>query len=157
METKIKSLNTVSRILKKLRSQGKRIVFTNGCFDIIHAGHIKYLSKAKSLGDVLVVGINSDASVRALKGKGRPVNNERDRSTILSSLFFVDYVVIFKDATPEKLIKRLSPDILVKGGDWKIKDIVGGEYVKERGGRVVRIPFVKEKSTTSIMHKISKL
>ncbi len=157
METKIISPVTASRILKKLHSQGKRIVFTNGCFDIIHAGHIKYLSKAKSLGDVLVVGINSDTSVRALKGRLRPVNNERDRSTILSSLYFVDYVVIFKDATPERLIKRLSPDILVKGGDWKIKDIVGSRHVRERGGKVVRIPFVKGKSTTSIIHKISKL
>ncbi|MFA6610589.1 MAG: D-glycero-beta-D-manno-heptose 1-phosphate adenylyltransferase, partial [Candidatus Omnitrophota bacterium] len=133
MENKIKSQDALNRIVKRLHSNGKRIVFTNGCFDILHAGHIKYLRKAKSLGDILVVGMNSDSSVRRLKGKSRPVNNEHDRSLILSSLYFVDFVVIFKDATPEHLIERLSPDVLVKGGDWKIKDIVGSSHVKENG------------------------
>ncbi|MFA6078464.1 MAG: D-glycero-beta-D-manno-heptose 1-phosphate adenylyltransferase [Candidatus Omnitrophota bacterium] len=157
MENKIKSQDALNRIVKRLHSNGKRIVFTNGCFDILHAGHIKYLRKAKSLGDILVVGMNSDSSVRRLKGKSRPVNNEHDRSLILSSLYFVDFVVIFKDATPEHLIERLSPDVLVKGGDWKIKDIVGSSHVKENGGKVVRIPFIKGLSTTSVIDKIIKL
>lgn len=154
---KIKKSSDLSKLLSRLRRKGKRIVFTNGCFDILHVGHIDYLSKAKALGSVLVVGLNSDSSVRKIKGKNRPVNNERDRARVLSSLAFVDYISIFSESTPERLIKELKPDILVKGGDWKIEDIVGGEFVRSCGGKVKRIPFVKGYSTTSLIKKIEKL
>jgi D-beta-D-heptose 7-phosphate kinase/D-beta-D-heptose 1-phosphate adenosyltransferase len=115
---------------------------------------VKYLEKARRLGDVLVVGLNSDSSVRALKGKGRPINNERARATVLASLSFVDYVVIFSGNTPEQLIQKLKPDILVKGADWKSKDIVGADFVRSRGGRVARISFVKGYSTTSAIKRM---
>ena len=140
-------------ILKKSRACGKRVVFTNGCFDILHVGHIRYLREAKSLGDILVVGLNSDASVRSLK-PGRPVNREADRAEVLAALSFVDHVVMFNEKTPEKLIKKIRPDVLVKGGDWKVKDIVGGDFVKSIGGKVKNIPFVKGYSTTSLIEKI---
>lgn len=154
MDSKIKSSANLSKILAKLQSKGKRIVFTNGCFDIIHLGHIKYLSKAKKLGDVLVVGLNSDSSVRAIKGKSRPINNERDRAGVLASLNFIDYVTVFNESMPERLIKKLRPDVLVKGADWKAKDIVGNEFVKSYGGKVARVPFVKGYSTTSIINRV---
>ena len=134
-----------------MRSNGKKIVFTNGCFDILHVGHVDYLSRAKTLGDILVIGLNSDSSVRNIKGKGRPVNNERDRAVVLSALEAVDYVVIFKEPTPYSLIKNIMPDVLVKGGDWKPKDIVGNDIVK----KVVSIPFVKGYSTTGLLCKAS--
>ena len=129
-------------------------VLANGCFDIIHAGHVRYLGMAKGLGDVLVVGMNSDRSVRALKGSGRPLNNERDRAEVLAGLGAVDYVTIFADRTPERLIKLLKPDVLVKGADWKVKDIAGADFVKASGGRVARVPFVKGCSTTSLINKM---
>jgi len=154
MENKIRSQASLSKTLAALRAKKKKIVFTNGCFDILHLGHVRYLEKARSLGDVLVVGLNSDASVRAIKGPSRPLNRQRDRAIVLASLFFVDYVTIFNDATPEKLILKLKPDILVKGADWKSRDIVGGDFVKSRGGRVVRIPFVAGRSTTAIIKKM---
>ncbi len=156
MDFKIESSTNLSKILAKLRSKGKRIAFTNGCFDIIHAGHIKYLSRAKKAADILVVGLNSDSSVKTIKGKGRPINNQHDRARVLASLSFVDYVTIFDEETPERLIRMIRPDVLVKGADWKTKDIVGSDFVKSYGGRVIRIPFVKGHSTTSIINKISK-
>lgn len=152
---KIKDPVALARILMKLRSKGKRIVFTNGCFDILHVGHIRYLMKAKRLGDVLVVGLNSDSSVRLIKGNGRPINNEKDRAIVLSSLYFVDYITIFDEPTPAKLIKGVRPDVLVKGGDWKKRDVVGSGFVTSCGGKVVTIPFVKGYSTTSLIDKIS--
>ena len=156
MGSKIKSQDALSKILDSLRKKGKKIVFTNGCFDILHVGHIRYLKKAKELGDILVVGLNSDRSVRALKGSGRPLNKELDRAEVLASLCFVDYITIFDEDTPAGLIRVLKPGILAKGGDWKIKDIVGATFVKSRGGRVVTIPFVKGYSTTAIINRIAK-
>jgi len=155
MKSKIQNSKRLAATLRRLRSKGKRIVFTNGCFDIIHAGHVDYLSKARRMGDVLVVGLNSDSSVKKIKGAGRPINREADRAKVLSALYFVDYVTLFKETTPERLIRELKPDILVKGGDWKIKDIVGSDFVRERGGKVRRVPFIKGYSTTSLIEKLS--
>ncbi len=135
-----------------LKREGKRIVFTNGCFDIIHVGHIRYLKEARSLGDVLIVGLNSDDSVRRLKPL-RPINNETERAEVLHSLKPVDYVVIFDEDTPYELIKFLKPDILVKGGDWKIEDVVGRDLVKD----TCIIPYVEDKSTTEIINKILRI
>lgn len=154
MSAKILGPKKLAGILRRLRSKGKRIVFTNGCFDILHVGHIDYLSKAKRLGDILVVGLNSDSSVRQIKGKHRPINNELDRARVLSSLSAVDYISIFNEATPRRLIKELKPDILAKGGDWKIKDIVGSDFVRSCGGKVKRIPFVRGYSTTSLILRL---
>ncbi|MDD5422800.1 MAG: D-glycero-beta-D-manno-heptose 1-phosphate adenylyltransferase [Candidatus Omnitrophota bacterium] len=156
MEHKVKSAQALSRILSGLRSRDKKIVFTNGCFDILHAGHVEYLKMARELGDILVVGINSDASVRSIKGASRPINAQADRAKIVASLYFVDFAVIFNENTPERLIKVLRPDVLAKGGDWKLKDIVGGDFVKAHGGRVVSVPFLKGYSTTSLIKKMSK-
>ncbi|MBI5893142.1 MAG: D-glycero-beta-D-manno-heptose 1-phosphate adenylyltransferase [Deltaproteobacteria bacterium] len=130
------------------------MVFTNGCFDIIHAGHVRYLSKAKKLGDVLVVGLNSDSSVKKIKDDGRPIVPQRERAEVLSALEFVDYVVIFNESTPYNLIKSVQPDVLVKGADWKGHEIVGADVVKAKGGRVARIKLVKGRSTTNIIKKI---
>lgn len=135
--------------LKKLKKDGKKIVFTNGCFDIIHVGHVKYLREAKSLGDILVVGLNSDSSVRKLKPQ-RPINSEKERAEVLASLEMVDFVTLFKEETPYSLIKLLKPDVLVKGGDWKVEDIVGADIVKE----VYSLPYVEGFSTTGIIEKI---
>lgn len=151
---KIQNSAALARKLISLRRRGKSIVFTNGCFDILHLGHVKYLEKARRLGDVLVVGLNSDSSVRAIKGKGRPINNEHARAMVLASLCFVDYVVIFSDDTPERLIQKLKPDVLVKGADWKSNDIVGADFVRSLGGRVARISFVKGYSTTSAIKRM---
>ena len=127
--------------LNSLRVDGKKIVFTNGCFDIIHVGHIRYLSKAKELGDILIVGLNSDESVKKLKGDNRPINSFEDRAILLSSLRFVDSVIMFKEQTPDNLIKKIVPDILVKGGDYKLEDIVGYQTVIENGGQVKTLSF----------------
>ncbi|MFA6142264.1 MAG: D-glycero-beta-D-manno-heptose 1-phosphate adenylyltransferase [Candidatus Omnitrophota bacterium] len=154
MNSKIISSTALARKLSLLKARGKRIVFTNGCFDILHVGHVDYLSKARKLGDILVVGLNSDSSVRKIKGLDRPINKEYDRAKILSSLCFVDYVTIFGETTPEKLIQRLKPNVLVKGGDWKKRDIVGSDFVKCCGGRVATIPFVNGYSTTYLINKI---
>ncbi|MGC9006459.1 MAG: D-glycero-beta-D-manno-heptose 1-phosphate adenylyltransferase [Sulfurihydrogenibium sp.] len=144
-------------IIEKVRKEGKKIVFTNGCFDIIHAGHVDYLEKAKSLGDFLVVGLNSDDSVRRLKGKDRPVNPQEHRKKVLSALKPVDLVIIFDEDTPERLIKEIKPDVLVKGGDWKVENIVGADFVKSYGGKVLTIDFVYDTSTTKIISKIRSL
>ena len=137
--------------------KGKSVVFTNGCFDILHVGHVKYLQEAKSQGDILVVGINADASVRKLKGESRPIQNQEDRGEVLSALSCVDYVVVFEEDTPEKLIHMVKPDVLVKGGDWKVDQIVGSDFVMSYGGKVKSLQFVQGKSTTNIVSKILKL
>ena len=137
-------------------NRDKRIVFTNGCFDILHIGHKRYLQKAATLGDLLIVGVNSDDSVRRLKGPERPINSEQDRAEMLSALGFVDYVVIFGEDTPYELIKTIQPDVLVKGGDYKPDEVVGREIVESRGGKLELISFVEGKSTTNIINKINK-
>ena len=147
----IKTLDEIIVIRKQLQDQNKKVVFTNGCFDIIHAGHIDYLSKAKTLGDVMIVGLNSDDSVQRIKGKKRPILKESERAFILSNIEHVDYVVIFDQDTPEQLIAKLIPDILVKGADWNIEDIVGKDIVLANGGEVKTITFVNEQSTTKII------
>ncbi len=143
----------LDKFLKK--NEGKKIVFTNGCFDILHRGHVTYLNEAKKLGDLLVVGINSDASVKRLKGPERPINNEIDRSYVISQLKSVDFTEIFTEDTPLDLILKVKPHILVKGGDWKIDQIVGGKEVISWGGDVFSLNFVEGYSTTSVIHKIS--
>jgi len=150
----IVDFNEIEKICNSLREQNKKIVFTNGCFDILHRGHIEYLTKAKEFGDVLIVGLNSDTSVKRLKGKDRPINSESDRARILDALKPVDYVVIFEEDTPLRLIQMVKPDVLVKGGDYKVEEIVGSEYVMSYGGKVEIIPFVEGKSTTKIIQKI---
>jgi rfaE bifunctional protein nucleotidyltransferase chain/domain len=136
------------------KRNGRRIVFTNGCFDLLHPGHIGSLEQARALGDALIVGLNSDASVRALKGAGRPILPERERAEILAALECVDAVIIFDELTPRDVIARLLPDVLVKGGDWRGNQIVGREEVEAAGGRVVSIPVVPGYSTTEILRKI---
>ena len=147
------SRSLLAEICALLRNQGKKIVFTNGCFDILHVGHVTYLDAAKQLGDVLIVGVNSDDSVRRLKGPSRPINNESDRSMVLSALKAVDFTVIFDEDTPLELIEQLTPHILTKGGDYSEDTIVGASYVRSHGGEVVVIPLVAGKSTTSILRK----
>jgi len=144
----------LSSIVKKLKKSNKKIVFTNGCFDILHRGHIEYLKKAKKLGDILIIGLNSDISVRKIKGRLRPINKENDRAKVLDSLKYVDYVVTFNEKTPLNLIKKIKPDILVKGGDWKEKDVAGAGFVKKNNGIVKIIKFKKGYSTTGIINKI---
>lgn len=140
--------------LAALRRQGKRIVFTNGCFDLIHPGHVRYLRAAKRLGDVLVVGLNSDASVRRLKGPGRPLVPQRDRCEVMAALEMVDYVTVFGEDTPYELIKQVQPDVLVKGGDWRPEDIVGADIVRARGGVVRSLRFTRGYSTTRLVERI---
>jgi len=154
MRSKIVTQAAALEIRGKLRKQKKKVVFTNGCFDLIHAGHALYLDAARKLGDFLIVGLNSDPSVRRIKGVNRPVLSFRDRALLLSYLTPVDLVVGFGDDTPFKIIKRLSPDILVKGADYRISEIVGADLVKKGGGKVVTIPLVKGKSTSAIVEKL---
>ena len=153
---KIKKAVDLARALGKARAAGKVIGFTNGCFDILHVGHVRYLKAARRRCDILVVGVNSDASVRRLKGKNRPVNHQAARTEVLSSLECVDNVTLFAQDTPLKLIKTLSPDIVFKGGDWKEKDVVGVKYVEKNGGKVMIIPFVKGYSTTATIKKMKR-
>ncbi len=136
------------------KNKGKKIVFTNGCFDILHRGHVTYLAEARKLGDLLVIGLNSDASVKRLKGPERPINNENDRRYVMSQLKSVDYVEIFTEDTPLNLILTVKPKVLVKGGDWKIEQIVGGREVQEMGGEVFSLKFVDGYSTTNMIEKI---
>ena len=151
---KIIEFGNIKEEILRLKKDFKKIVFTNGCFDIIHAGHVSYLNEAKSLGDVLIVGINSDESVKRLKGRGRPIIGEKDRAYVLANIKPVDYVVIFDEDTPYNLIKEINPDFLVKGGDYDGKDVVGKDIVEPSGGKVVLIDFVKGKSTSRIIKKI---
>ncbi len=148
-------LYTLNEFLE-FRSKIKDLVFTNGCFDIIHRGHIEYLNQAKSMGSSLVIGLNSDSSVRKLKGEERPINNENDRAFLLINLKCVDAVIIFNEDTPYALIKEVKPDVLVKGGDWKDEQIVGSDIVKSYGGKVLSLKFVVSYSTTNIINKIKK-
>lgn len=146
------SWNELKEAVDRLKADGKKIVFTNGCFDIIHIGHIRYLKKARVLGDVLIIGLNSDKSVSMIKPK-RPINPQNYRAEILSSLEMVDYVTLFDEETPYELIKFIQPDILVKGGDWKKEDIVGSDIVKE----TLSLPYIKGISTTKIIERIKRL
>ena len=141
----------------RLREQGRRIVFTNGVFDILHPGHLRYLQHARSLGDALIVGLNADASVRRNKGPERPINPQDERAEILEALECVDAVVLFEEDTPDRIIKAIQPDILVKGADWGENAIVGRDTVEARGGRVVRVPIEQGYSTTEIIRKIREL
>ncbi|MEW5977554.1 MAG: D-glycero-beta-D-manno-heptose 1-phosphate adenylyltransferase [Acidobacteriota bacterium] len=140
--------------LTGLRRQGKRIVFTNGCYDLLHPGHVHFLSQARQLGDALVVGVNSDRSVREIKGPARPILTQEERCQILSGLASVDFVVIFDEPTPLDLISALRPDVLVKGGDWGLHEIVGREQVEAGGGRVVTLPFLPGFSTSAIVQRV---
>ena len=150
----INTLEEMKEIRQQLKDQNKKVVFTNGCFDLIHAGHVDYLSKAKALGDVMIVGLNSDASVLRIKGSKRPILNETERGFIISNLKPVDYVVLFDEDTPKLLIEELLPDILVKGADWEIENIVGKDIVIANGGDVKTIDFVNDQSTSKIIQII---
>ncbi|MEG1909356.1 MAG: D-glycero-beta-D-manno-heptose 1-phosphate adenylyltransferase, partial [Bacteroidales bacterium] len=141
LQSKIKSGLTLERQLAYWRFRNEKIVFTNGCFDLLHPGHIEYLAKASDLGDVLIIGLNTDASVKRLKGEGRPIQNQEARALVLAALGNVNGVVFFDEDTPLELIKQIQPDVLVKGGDYEVKDIVGYEEVKAKGGQVLTIPF----------------
>ncbi len=154
---KILERNALRNELQELRKKGKKIAFTNGCFDILHVGHVRYLREAKKTADVLVLALNSDSSVRLIKGEKRPLMNEKERAEILSALEFVDFITIFTELTPLELIDCLKPDILIKGGDWPEEKVVGREEVKKWGGRVAIIPEIEGKSTTNIVEKIKKL
>jgi rfaE bifunctional protein nucleotidyltransferase chain/domain len=154
MSGKIVSIDELRVEHERLRVAGKRLVFTNGCFDILHVGHVRYLQRARELGDALVVAINSDHSVRELKGAGRPVMNEEERAEMLVALSAVDYVMVFDDISPRKLIAQVMPDILVKGGDYQLNEIHGREEVEAAGGRVISLPFVEGASTSSIIERI---
>jgi len=141
----------------KMKQAGKQLVFTNGCFDLIHAGHVRYLAQARALGDVLVVALNSDRSVRALKGEGRPILNEQERAEVIAALEAVDYVIVFDEETPRELIAALLPDVLVKGGDWPLDQIVGRDEVEAVGGKVLSLPYVEGSSTTEIIERIKSV
>lgn len=159
MEKSIDKIKAVSEARKKVaewKSKGERVVFTNGCFDILHLGHVDYLEKARNLGDRLVVGLNTDASVSRYKGPDRPVQDERSRGRVISSLQFVDMVVLFDEDTPKDLISALVPDVLVKGSDYLAENIVGADVVKNAGGEVKTIDFVRGYSTSKVIDKIKK-
>jgi rfaE bifunctional protein nucleotidyltransferase chain/domain len=143
--------------LEVLRGDGKKIAFTNGCFDILHVGHVRYLREAKKTADVLVLALNSDSSVRSIKGENRPLVPEQERAEVLAALEFIDFVTIFQELTPLELINYLKPDILVKGGDWPEEKVVGRQEVKKWGGQVIIIPEVEGKSTTNIVEKIKRV
>lgn len=157
MLNKIMTTQKLRPLLDILRASGKRIVFTNGCFDIIHTGHTRYLALARSYGDVLIVAVNSDSSVRAIKGDKRPINSEADRMETLAALASVDFVVLFSEPDPHRIISELQPDVLVKGGDWPVEKIIGGDVVQARGGTVVNVPYIEGASTTGIIERILKL
>jgi D-glycero-beta-D-manno-heptose 1-phosphate adenylyltransferase len=139
---------------KKFKNENKKVVFTNGVFDILHSGHVDYLTKAKTFGDILIVGVNSDSSVKRIKGEKRPILTEKERAFIISSLKPVDYVTLFYDDTPQKLIEDVVPDVLIKGADWELDKIVGKEIVEKNGGSVKTIEFVSEQSTSKIINSI---
>ncbi|MBN1300886.1 MAG: D-glycero-beta-D-manno-heptose 1-phosphate adenylyltransferase [Melioribacteraceae bacterium] len=157
MNNIITDRNKLIELRKKLKSDGKKIVFTNGCFDIIHAGHIDYLTKAKALGDVLIVALNSDESVKRIKGKNRPIAELSERLFVVSQIKAVDYVTVFEEDTPGEIIAQLVPDILVKGADWDIDKIVGRDIVEKHGGIVKNIEFKYNQSTSTIISKIIDL
>ena len=148
------AIDKLVEIRKIIKSQNKKVVFTNGVFDILHSGHVDYLNKAKSLGDILIIGLNSDLSVKKIKGDKRPIVLEEERAFLLCNLKAVDYVTLFNEETPAKLIEKLIPDILVKGADWSIDKIVGADLVLENGGQVKAIEFVNNQSTSKIIQTI---
>lgn len=150
----VKTIEEMKAIRMRLRDEKKKVVFTNGCFDLIHAGHVDYLTKAKEMGDVLIVGMNSDDSVRRIKGDKRPILLEQERAFIISNIKAVDYVVLFEEDTPAKIIGTLIPDVLVKGADWSIDNIVGRDVVEAAGGEVKTIKFVNNQSTSKIIKSI---
>lgn len=150
---RVLSGDQLNQVIAEYRQQNKKIVFTNGCFDLLHIGHVRYLEEAKKLGDILIVGINTDASVQKLKGPTRPIQNENDRAEILAALKSVDHTVLFGEETPLNLIQQIVPQVLVKGGDWKIEQIVGSDFVLSRGGQVLSLQFVDGRSTTKIIEK----
>ena len=156
MLKKIKTVQELRPLLEILRAAGKKIVFTNGCFDIIHTGHTRYLATARSFGDVLIVAANSDSSVRVIKGEKRPINPQAERAEVLAALESVNFVTIFDEPDPYRVIAELQPDVLVKGGDWPIEKIIGRDIVEARGGRVINVPYVEGSSTTGIIEKIVK-
>ena len=151
---KLISIDKLVEIREKLKKEGKKVVFTNGCFDILHRGHVEYLSKAKQLGDVLIVGVNSDSSVKRIKGNKRPIIPQDDRIAVLSAIEFIDYIVVFEDDTPYELIKKLVPDVLVKGSDWSIDEVVGRDVVESEGGKVILVELTPGRSTTNIIQTI---
>ncbi|TAL10118.1 MAG: D-glycero-beta-D-manno-heptose 1-phosphate adenylyltransferase [Nitrospirae bacterium] len=157
MREKILTTPALPDALRARRARKERIVFTNGCFDLLHIGHTRYLQEARKLGDCLIVGINSDASVRAIKPDGRPVVPQAQRAEVLAALACVDHVVIFDEPDPRNLIAAVQPDVLVKGGDWPVERIVGREIVQARGGTVVTIPLVPEVSTTTLVQRIKSI
>jgi len=156
LSRKIVSLSELKDLTDSWKAEGKKIVFTNGCFDLLHAGHVAYLSEAADLGDKLIVGLNSDQSVSCIKGPQRPVNSESTRSTLLASMFFIDAVVLFGDDTPLELIKTVLPDILVKGGDYTVESIVGAKETIANGGKVEVLSFLPGFSSTAIIEKIKR-
>ena len=153
---RVVSFKSLAAIRKRLKKARKKVVFTNGCFDILHRGHVEYLSNAKSLGDVLIVGVNNDASVKRIKGDGRPIVEEEDRAHVVAALASVDYVCLFGEDTPYEIIRALVPDVLVKGADWPLEKVVGKDVVEKAGGKVKTIKFLSDRSTTRIIEKISK-
>ena len=148
--------NALESELIRVRASGKKIVFTNGCFDILHLGHLRYLTAAKSHGDILVVGLNSDRSVQLIKGDNRPIIEQRQRAEVLAALWVVDYVTLFDEADPLKLIECLKPDVLVKGEDWTLDRIIGADFVQKNGGRVVRVPVEPDISTSIIIQRVKQ-
>ena len=153
---KIKDLSDLKKEIEAHKAQGKRIVFTNGCFDLLHPGHTRYLCAARNLGDYLVVAVNTDRSVKAIKGEHRPIQSQDERTELLAALSFVDAVVLFDEDNPLKVIRHLLPDVLVKGGDWTEDEIIGADEVKKAGGLVKSLPFVTGYSTTTIIEKIKR-
>ena len=154
---KIVTWEVLKEQVERVRGEGKKISFTNGCFDILHVGHVRYLREARKTGDLLILGLNSDASVRAIKGEKRPLVPQGERAEVIASLEMVDYVTLFDDPTPLRLIEYLRPDVLVKGGDWKEESVVGGNAVKSRGGRIVIVPLTEGASTTNIIDKVLRV
>jgi len=154
---KIVTWEVLKEQVERVRAEGKKISFTNGCFDILHVGHVRYLREARKTGDLLILGLNSDASVRAIKGEKRPLVPQGERAEVIASLDVVDYVTLFDDPTPLRLIEYLRPDVLVKGGDWKEESVVGGNAVKSRGGRIVIVPLTEGASTTNIIDKVLRV
>jgi len=154
---KILRHDQLDEVVSRLKGAGRKIVFTNGCFEVLHVGHTRYLKQAKDHGDVLIVGLNTDDSVRLNKGPTRPIVPEDERAEILAALQYVDYIAFFSEETPYELIKRILPDILVKGGDWTVDKIVGNDIVDKNGGQVISLPFQPGRSSTDIIEKIKKL
>jgi D-beta-D-heptose 7-phosphate kinase/D-beta-D-heptose 1-phosphate adenosyltransferase len=150
----ILSLDELRQVREELRRAGRRVVFTNGCFDLLHPGHVRYLQRARAIGDALIVALNSDRAVRELKGASRPILNEDERAEVMAALGCVDYVIIFDDISPRATIAALLPDVLVKGGDWSVDQIIGREEVEAAGGQVLNLPFVEGVSTTDVISRI---